>query len=803
MAYTQGKVISTVDASIVTMIGGGTAQEYAGFNTRPDFVTWAVTKGPVYGTIISAAGLSYRYIGTGTLISDLPGWVPFGKVFPDHWAENTTPGTTDMGPAIASALSYTGTVYLQGVTYATRQGLAWNSTDIVGEQQQGAGKSMILGLSAYIAVGTAIIAPGRSARVQHVRIAYNTLTGAETQDQRVGLDTRGLSQTLQRGSFIDEVLFDNVGTAISDYGEGEFSVTYGTLEISKHSYRAVDIRGVTRTGSVWLNLYINGGDNYTPEGGFCITGQCSGGFIGQLNVEHQTYTGYPVRFEGLQGLVAATIHIEGADCSTAARGYLGLDSTSITIQSLNVINTRMTTDNTAVVRLSRAGYQSTAVSPLIDDASPTSNLKIGKLHIKGLASPNNAAYPSYPVGRTGVRNCPGFNVLKRLTSYVDDNWLVEVDDFLWSVYPAQVLDRPYVEFPDVDFTGQIQIRRMGERGHYVRPYENYVQNGAFDKWLATTGVATTSTPVEVANRWALRVNSGSLTLDQVNGGYGQVSQFDAKVTVVTGTYQTLDQDVEFPVEWLDQKLRLQFDMKALAAGRVFHQIMGTLQNPAGSPTTVFKQIASGASTAFDATTSFKTYWTDFTAVLSSAVTTLDPLAKMRISFQFNEASAVRAPTVTFRNVSLHRLLAPRFMRHTYDRLALRALDISDAADLSTAQTITGAKTFTGNRLSKVTAPAVITGAATLTNANLQTTLISYTGAAAAVTFPLGTTLDGMFAVVDTGFEFSVVNTGSGTATMTANTGVTILGAATVAAATSARWVIRRTAASTYVAYRTA
>ena len=74
-----------------------------------------------------------------------------------------------------------------------------------------------------------------------VQISYDTLTGSETQYQRVGLDTRGLGQTLQRGSVIDEVVFDMVGTAISDFGDGEFSVTYGTLEIVKHSYRAVDI----------------------------------------------------------------------------------------------------------------------------------------------------------------------------------------------------------------------------------------------------------------------------------------------------------------------------------------------------------------------------------------------------------------------------------------------------------------------------------------------------------------------------------------------------------------------------------
>ncbi len=104
-----------------------------------------------------------------------------------------------------------------------------------------------------------------------------------------------------------------------------------------------------------------------------------------------------------------------------------------------------------------------------------------------------------------------------------------------------------------------------------------------------------------------------------------------------------------------------------------------------------------------------------------------------------------------------------------------------------------------------TAPANIGAAATLTVANLQTGVINYTGAAANVTFPTGTTLDAGWpaAATDTGFTFSVINTGTGAATMTANTGVTILGAAAVANGTSAQWRLRRTGAATYVAMRLA
>ena len=494
---------SSLAASSVTMAGGGTAQDYAGFATRAAFVTWTSGKTPATGTIIVAAGYAYRYAGTGTAIADVPGWVPMGLTYPDHWAQNVTPGTTNMQPALVAALAYSATVYLSGGNYGVAATVGWDNATLIGNHDRGTARTRIQGIAALIAVGTAVVAPGRSSSIRAVQIGYDTLTGTETQDQRVGLDCRGLTQVLQRGSVLDEVVFDNVGTGISDYGNADFSVTFGTIEIVRHSFRAVDIRGQTRTGSVWLNLYINGGTTYTPEGGFCLAGQGAGGMIGQLNIEHTPYSGYPLRLEGLQGLVINSLHIEGVDCTTTSFGYVGLDSSSVTMHSANILNTRMSTDSTAVFRLARAGYQSSAVSPLIATTSPTSNLKIGKLHLKGLASPNNGVYPAYPVGRTGLRNCPDFNVFKRDASYTDSNWSVEVQDYLWAVYGTQAADRPHVEFPDVSYSGIIQVRRLGERGGNVVAYDNYVLNGAYDKWLATSATVTNGTQ-EVANKWTLR-----------------------------------------------------------------------------------------------------------------------------------------------------------------------------------------------------------------------------------------------------------------------------------------------------------
>ena len=104
------------------------------------------------------------------------------------------------------------------------------------------------------------------------------------------------------------------------------------------------------------------------------------------------------------------------------------------------------------------------------------------------------------------------------------------------------------------------------------------------------------------------------------------------------------------------------------------------------------------------------------------------------------------------------------------------------------------------------APTAKVAAATLTAAELATGIITYTGAAVALTLPLGTDLDAAFSSmkVNSCFDFFIINTGAtNAATVTANTGVTLVGVAAVSAATSCNWRVRKTADATYVAYRIA
>ena len=110
-----------------------------------------------------------------------------------------------------------------------------------------------------------------------------------------------------------------------------------------------------------------------------------------------------------------------------------------------------------------------------------------------------------------------------------------------------------------------------------------------------------------------------------------------------------------------------------------------------------------------------------------------------------------------------------------------------------------------NMVTQVT-PTAKTAAATLTAAELATGIITYTGAAVALTMPTGALMDAAFPSmkVNSCFDFFIINTGAtNAATVTASTGCTLVGAAAVAAATSCNWRVRKTADATYVAYRVA
>jgi hypothetical protein len=105
-----------------------------------------------------------------------------------------------------------------------------------------------------------------------------------------------------------------------------------------------------------------------------------------------------------------------------------------------------------------------------------------------------------------------------------------------------------------------------------------------------------------------------------------------------------------------------------------------------------------------------------------------------------------------------------------------------------------------------TAPIAKTGAATLTAEELANGIITYNGAALALTVPTGVALETAFGnmKVNSSFDFNIINIGgTNAATVTANTGCTLVGVAAVAANSACQWRVRKTAENVYVFYRIA
>jgi hypothetical protein len=142
------------------------------------------------------------------------------------------------------------------------------------------------------------------------------------------------------------------------------------------------------------------------------------------------------------------------------------------------------------------------------------------------------------------------------------------------------------------------------------------------------------------------------------------------------------------------------------------------------------------------------------------------------------------------------------------------LAVSGNTSIGGALSLSGAATFGSNVFKTQAAPAAKTTDATLTASELLAGLITGNqGAAggAAYTLPLGTDMEAArtWAASDS-FEFTVINLSTVDAediTMTAATGFTIVGNAVIHARsantlqTSGTFIVRRSAADTFVAYR--
>lgn len=169
------------------------------------------------GASVTVDGLAYvRKVGA-TAIPDLPGWVPGGRVYPEHFATDLS---ADAGAAIRAAIAYLaaaggGDLHLRGVSYALNStetkscyevdgagvssmsnviGCVWlkSGVNLIGVRgktvlrRTGGGIGVILGLLDYFGVitGVEVYGAGESTNAQHGICTY-TETAAFVQTSNV------------------------------------------------------------------------------------------------------------------------------------------------------------------------------------------------------------------------------------------------------------------------------------------------------------------------------------------------------------------------------------------------------------------------------------------------------------------------------------------------------------------------------------------------------------------------------------------------------------------------------------------
>jgi hypothetical protein len=82
-ALREQDVVSILGSAIEAL--GLELGSYNGFASRAAAVTWVGSNTPPVGTVIRFDGVAVRYIGSGTVIADMAGWVPDGDVRLEHF----------------------------------------------------------------------------------------------------------------------------------------------------------------------------------------------------------------------------------------------------------------------------------------------------------------------------------------------------------------------------------------------------------------------------------------------------------------------------------------------------------------------------------------------------------------------------------------------------------------------------------------------------------------------------------------------------------------------------------------------
>lgn len=365
----------------------------------------------------------------------------------DYGADPT--GTNDSTTAFYNALTVGKKIYVPTGTYKISSALPLINVHMYGDGV----------LSTYLVSyetdpARAIIYAGRSTIIENMSISYaaGKVTGTEGIWQRVAISTTaqnpdGTFLGMQMGS-IRNVYISNVGTAIGDLGGyfggaywPTFSCTFSDIEIANFSFRGFDFESANRTGNVYSNIYIFGGDTKDALGpyysnidsGFYLAGEESECSIIQLNVEWAHTKIGAVRLSGLRAAAIQTIHIEEVTVTTDSNGLMFWNDSDGSIESLTAYYCPIVTSNWSALRIADAVYNGYSGSY---NPSTCNFLRIGAFHMAGLNDGDRAS--------GGLTGLTGFHFITRDSGAVG-RFFLQIDSYPWNTFRSD--SSVYKSFP--------------------------------------------------------------------------------------------------------------------------------------------------------------------------------------------------------------------------------------------------------------------------------------------------------------------------------------------------------------------
>jgi len=588
-----------------------TALEFGqGFATRAEAVAWVADNAPDDGVVITAAGLSYVAESASTAISDMPGWEPFGRAYPDHFKDNATPGTTDMGAALVSAKNFDDRVCLKSATYLSTIQISLNSNEWI--EGNGREKSAIEFTSAVPITDSAIIMR-RRARLSSLEIRYasGVIAGTETAGQRVLLELdNAAGDSVTKGAVpLSDVKFGDAGTVIySDLAETPFNWRMENIFIGDFSYRAFDFS--SGTGFEISNLYIEGGLTWTCENVFNLRPATSKGHslmtcsIGQMNIHQVKCNGHMVQIDRADSMTIAAMHTEATQLSGNNTAFLWANRSNIVIQNWSFLHSAIQGSDCSLFELDDGGTYGNAGA-----GSPgISRIVVENLLPRGVNNPNKGLFPGYV---DGVDKTTGWKWARR-TSGATGEYKLVFGGVEYLIYPGDVsTDETRI------YNGIASLSDPDVQVIHAAPKKNFILNPGMDTWAASS---SSTDGAEVATDWFVKSTGGTITAsrDLLTWRGALLPALRANNTSTAAAIQWVYFKGYNPWELMDQNLVLSFVGKAANTGRNFYDV--TVQVYDGSGGSVSTRIAMGSVEEFNFSTTAKRHSITFAGPDSTGLT---------------------------------------------------------------------------------------------------------------------------------------------------------------------------------------